>query len=304
MRKILLGLLFILPGITLFAETSEEKKEKEKKDKEEVKPWVLKGVSGLNFTQTSLSNWSSGGESSLSGNAYLNGSLVHKSGSWLWENDLILEYGLTHTKSSSTKKSNDKIDYSTKLGYSTDNKWFYTGMLDFKSQFYKGHQYEDKKKHISRFMAPGYLNLSAGIEYRPNDNYSIYFSPVAGKFTFVLDKYLSDLGSFGVDKGQRVRPEFGTYLKAKAEKKLMENITLITKVDFFTAYNQTFGNIDVDWDLLINMKINKFFSANINTTLKYDDDITHYDKHGNPHGARVQFKETFGIGLAYHFNSK
>lgn len=34
--------------------------------------WVLKGVTGLNMSQTAMSNWSAGGENSIAGNAYLN----------------------------------------------------------------------------------------------------------------------------------------------------------------------------------------------------------------------------------------
>ena len=61
--------------------------------------WVLNGVTGLNLSQTAMTNWSAGGENALSGNAYLNGSLTHKNGNWLWVTNLILDYGLSKTKS-------------------------------------------------------------------------------------------------------------------------------------------------------------------------------------------------------------
>jgi len=267
----------------------------------EVKPWELKGVAGLNFSQTSLSSWSAGGENSLAGNAYLNGALINKSGGWKWTNNLALEYGLTNTKSLGSQKSTDKIELSTQIGYSTDNKWYYTAAADFKSQFAKGYNYPNKDQYISKFMAPGYSNLSLGIEYRPNDNYSIYMSPIAGKFTFVSDDSLSNAGAFGVDPGDKFRAEFGAYVKAKAQKQLMENVNLITKADFFTAYDSSFGNIDIEWDILISMKINKYLTANVNTTLKYDDDVKYIDDDGKQHGARVQFKEMIGVGVAYNF---
>lgn len=49
------------------------------------------------------------------------------------------------------------------------------------------------------------------------------------------------------------------------------------------------------------MKINKFLSASINTTLKYDDDVKTIDNEGNPRGPKVQFKEMLGLGVAYNF---
>lgn len=266
--------------------------------------WNLKGVTGVNLSQTSLSNWSAGGESAFAGNIYLNGSLTRKSGNWLWSNALALDYGLTRTETLGTQKVSDKIDFTTQLGYSTDNKWYYTIMGDFKSQFYKGYNYPDKKHYLSKFMAPGYSNISLGIEYRPNENYSVYFSPVASKLTFVQDDSLSNQGAFGVHPGDKFRAEFGAYLKARAQKKIMENVNLISTVDFFTAYDKSFGNIDVNWDLLISMKINKFLSASINTTLKYDDDVKNVKNEDGVEvkgGPKVQFKEMLGIGVAYNF---
>lgn len=51
--------------------------------------WVLKGVTGLNMSQTAMSNWSAGGENSIAGNAYLNASLTHKKGNWLWVSNVV-----------------------------------------------------------------------------------------------------------------------------------------------------------------------------------------------------------------------
>lgn len=48
------------------------------------------------------------------------------------------------------------------------------------------------------------------------------------------------------------------------------------------------------------MKINQYLSANISTHLIYDDDVMIKNSEGIM-GARVQFKEIFGIGFAYKF---
>lgn len=294
MKRLLLILVLIASVSTIYAQD----------DKEELVDgkWNLKGVTGLNLSQTSVSNWSAGGENSMAGTLYLNGSLVRKSGNWLWSNALALEYGLTNTKSLGTRKSNDKIDFTTQLGYSTNNKWYYTVMGDFKSQFYKGYDYStDPKTYISNFFAPAYTNISLGLEYRPGTWYSLYLSPLAGKFTFVNSDYLSSIGAFGVDPGDKFKAELGAYFKARAEKKIMENVSLISTLDLFTAYDSSFGNVDVNWDFLINMKINRFLSANVNTTLKYDDDIKSVADDGSLRGPRVQFKEVIGVGFAYNF---
>ena len=81
----------------------------------------------------------------------------------------------------------------------------------------------------------------------------------------------------------------------------MENVSFITSVDFFTPYSDQFGNVDINWDLLINMKINKYLNATLNTTLKYDNDVKTFTDEGEKHGAKIQFKEVLGIGVAYNF---
>lgn len=263
--------------------------------------WVLKGVTGVNMSQTAMSNWSAGGENSIAGNAYVNGSLTHKSGDWLWVTNLAVDYGLSKTKSQGVRKSTDNLGLSTQLGYSASSVWYYTLMGDLNTQFAKGYNYPDKSYYISNFFAPAYSNISLGMEYRPKSFFSVYLSPASVKMTFVEDDYLSDQGAFGVDPGDRFKMEWGAFLKARAELTVMENVNLITSADFFTPYNKEFGNIDVNWDMLISMKINKFLSATLNTTLKYDNDVKTFEDDGTKRGAKVQFKEILGIGLAYNF---
>ena len=293
MKRIYIVMLFAALATITYAQTDDKGYQEG--------AWVLKGVTGLNMSQTAMANWSAGGENSIAGNAYLNASLTHKKGNWLWVTNMVLDYGLSKTKSQGMRKSSDKIGLSTQLGYSTDNVWFYTLMGDLNTQFAKGYDYPDKEHQISNFFAPAYSNIALGMEWRPKSNYSLLLSPVSTKMTFVTDDYLSDLGAFGVDPGDHFKIEGGAFVKARAELPVMENVNLITTADFFTPYSKDFGNIDVNWDVLISMKINKVLSATINTSLKYDDDVKTFDDNGVKKGVKVQFKEVLGIGLAYNF---
>lgn len=293
MKRIYIVMLFAALATITYAQTDDKGYQEG--------AWVLKGVTGLNMSQTAMANWSAGGENSIAGNAYLNASLTHKKGNWLWVTNMVLDYGLSKTKSQGMRKSSDKIGLSTQLGYSTDNVWFYTLMGDLNTQFAKGYDYPDKEHQTSNFFAPAYSNIALGMEWRPKSNYSLLLSPVSTKMTFVTDDYLSDLGAFGVDPGDHFKIEGGAFVKARAELPVMENVNLITTADFFTPYSKDFGNIDVNWDVLISMKINKVLSATINTTLKYDNDVKTFDDNGVKKGAKVQFKEVLGIGLAYNF---
>ncbi len=68
-------------------------------------------------------------------------------------------------------------------------------------------------------------------------------------------------------------------------------------------------NVDVNWETLIAMKVNKYISFNLNTQLIYDDNIqVPFDKNhdgtvdtGESIRSLVQFKEIFGAGISYKF---
>ncbi len=288
-------------ALALVASTSllaQDKKLEEKKD------WTYKAVAGANLAQTSLTNWASGGENAVAWNVYFNGSANYKKSVWSWDNSLVADFGQTYTETNDWQKSLDKLNLTTKLGRAIAPKMNLSILGDFLTQFANG--YKDAKAQqagadpISTLMAPAYLTIAAGIDYKPNDNFSLLFSPVSGKMTFVLDEKLSDLGAFGVEKGDKFFAELGTSLVANYNREVFKNVTFQTKLTLFTAYTHDFGNIDVNWDVMIAAKLNKYMSATLTTNLVYDDDIKIANKDGVK-APRVQFRQVLGIGLSYNF---
>jgi hypothetical protein len=116
--------------------------------------------------------------------------------------------------------------------------------------------------------------------------------------TFVMDETLSNEGAYGVPVGNSVRGEFGGYIKIAWKKEILKNVTLDTKVDFFSNYVENPQYVDVNWDLLLTFKVNELISATLMTQLIYDYDIKFGPEPGQP---KIQFKELFGLGLAYNF---
>ena len=80
-----------------------------------------------------------------------------------------------------------------------------------------------------------------------------------------------------------------------------DKLTIKSVLDLFTAYNESFGNVDVNWDVLIGYNLTSLLTLTFQSTLKYDDDIKFIDADGGIHGARTQFKEILGVGLSYKF---
>ena len=270
--------------------------------------WKFSGSTSLNLSQLSLSNWAAGGDNSLSGNALINLGANYATDKTSWENKLVLGFGLIKQGDDPTRKSDDQIDFASKLGLKVSEKWFSTILLGFTTQFAEGYDNpgdEDRVK-ISNFMAPGYLSLSLGMDYKPSDAFSLFLSPVSSKFTFVLDDDLSAAGSFGLDPGKKARGEFGAYVKMAYKKEILKNVTLDTKIDLFSNYLNKPQYVDVNWDLLLTFKVNDYLAASLLTKLIYDYDIkfgedTTGDGEFDTFTDKVQFKELFGLGLTYTF---
>ena len=269
---------------------------------QEETPWVHSGITGINFSQTSFTNWSEGGDNSVASNAYLNGSLNYKKDKISWTNDLSINYGQNNTKMTGWRKNIDNLNFASKFGQQMTEKVYYAALLDFKTQMTDGYQYNNAgdRTLISKFLTPAYLNVSVGLDYKPNDNLAFYFSPVAGKLTITADTLFST--RYGVDPGKMLRTQLGATFKASCnyDKLMNGKMTLKSALDLFTAYDDSFGNIDVNWDMLVGLNLSKFVTLTFQSTLKYDDDIKYIDEDGI-HGARVQFKEILGLGLSYKF---
>ncbi len=268
------------------------------------KTWKAGGNTSLNFSQVSLTNWAGGGNNSLAGTFLFKGFVKHEKDRLAWDNTLDFGYGLTKQGDQNLAKSEDRLQLVSKLGYQTaKGHWYYSAMVDFKTQVSLG--YKDpivQEVVISDFMAPGYLQFSLGMDYKPSDNLSLYISPLTSKLTFVLNDSLSTVGSFGVDPGDKLREEYGASLKFLAKKDdVFTNVGVYTRLDLFSSYTHNPQNIDVDWEFGLNMKVNKYLTAVFTCNMVYDDDIKYVNDDGVEEGARLQIKQLFGAGLTYTF---
>lgn len=263
--------------------------------------WTKGGDFGVTFSQVSLTNWAAGGDNTMALNALTNLFANYKKNKWAWDNSLLLAYGLTKIDKDDAKKSDDRIDFASKLGYENGNHWYYTALFTFKSQFTNGYNYvDDERFTISRFLAPAYISMGLGMDYKPSDKFSVYISPATARLLVVSDQDLADAGAFGVDPGDNTLFAFGGFLKSQLRQPIMKNIDLLTKLELYSDYLHDPQNIDVNWDVLITMKVNEYISANLNTNLLYDHDIDILDSDGKV-GPRTQFKEVFGVGFSYKF---
>lgn len=284
--------------------------------------WKKGGFSALNFNTVGLSNWAAGGVQANSVTALGNLFANYKRENVSWENNLDLAYGLIQNEGEKFRKNEDKIDFLTKYGYRATKKMNYAALVNFKSQFQPGYDFGDPNEDrpvISRFLAPAFINLSLGLDYKFTDYLSVYFSPAAGKFTIVNDDSIAAMNiyipSLTDDQGiqfynDKFRAEFGLYLNAMLDKDLGKNTNIKSRLALFNNWTdknaENRENIDVNWENTINFKLTKFIGASLFTHLIYDNDInipTAFDENDEPiaYGPRTQFKRVFGVGFSYKF---
>ncbi len=270
---------------------------------EPVSPWKTGGRGAVNFNQVSFVNWAAGGE-----NSYSVSGLVHlyanlRKGKATWNNTFDIGYGVIRQAELGARKADDRVELMSKFGYHAINRWYYSGMVNFRTQMDQGFNYSQDEPPllISDLMSPGYLFTSVGMEYKSeDDNFHILISPFTGKTTFVFNDSLSDAGAFGVEPGDNVRQEFGGFTKVSWKREVWTNVHLTSRLDLFSNYLDNPQRIDVNLEVILMMKINQYLVTTLTTNLIYDHDIKITDRDGNT-GPRTQFKEVLAIGLSYTF---
>jgi hypothetical protein len=326
-QLLLVGLIFAGLSVSISAQTNpteeEEKKMKTLAPMGDSIRWTTGGTAGFNGTFTYLNQWAAGGNNSISTTGLLSYYANYRKGKNAWDNSLDVAYGLLlQGFDSRAIKTDDKFDITSKYGYQASQKWFYAGLLNFKTQFAPGYSalsngLPDYSNRISDFMAPGWTLLSLGMDYKPNKKFTAFISPLTYRGIIVLDQDLADAGAFGVRRqfeadgvtaikgsGSNLRSEMGAYARVQYTSDIMENVNLKTKLELFSNYLDRPGNVDVSWENLISMKVNKFLTCTIFTHLIYDDNtsiVKERDEIGTPInvGPGVQFKSIIGLGLSW-----
>ena len=93
-------------------------------------------------------------------------------------------------------KNQDEFVVSVAPSFKMSENWSYGSILNFRSQFVNGYKSrtEQKKEHLkSKFMTPGYLDISLGITYKspkPKFPIVINLSPIALNATFAENDWI------------------------------------------------------------------------------------------------------------------
>jgi hypothetical protein len=121
-----------------------------------------------------------------------------------------------------------------------------------------------------------------------------------------------------VDPARQVRAELGAFASINFNKELFKNFTYKSRLDLYSNFLKTYAftvtgpdellitekrakpqNIDVIWNNVINMKVNKFLNVTYNFDLIYDDDVRQFGPNKTSPG--TQIRSLLAVGFLAKF---
>lgn len=260
--------------------------------------WVRKGSAIFQFSQNYISkNWYKGGNSNISILGILDGSINYDNKDNLqWENTAEWRAGFNSVEGDTLRKlstNDDVFRIQSKLGIKAFNKFYYTGSVEFLTQFFNTYKEANSLELKTTAFAPIRLNVGVGLDYKPNDDLSIMLAPIAYKFVYVRDTVHINQNDFGVESDKNMLNELGSSLKVVYSVKPIDAIQLDSRFYLYTNYKK----VEVELEFVANFIINRYLSARISLYPRYDS--TAILAEGEK--AKLQFKEFVSIGFSHKF---
>lgn len=256
----------------------------------------------------------------------------------LWENQASWQFGLQRLGAGIVAQGNndfkvpfqkalDELRINSKYGYQAaeNSKFYYAGLFNFLSQLtptyqgtaeYPGNFVTDAFETgllQSNLFSPATIQLSLGMDYKPNENFSLYYSPLGAKIITVADDDIAILGVHGnpvtrdadgvVTEFENTDFQVGSTLRAAYTSSGESKFKYSSNLLLFSNYLNNPQNIDVDWNNSVGYEIFKNFQLTFLLNVFYDDDmlmqITDYDAPGGVSGLGKRVSVTQQLLLTY-----
>jgi hypothetical protein len=275
--------------------------------------WKYKSEAAFLLNQSAITNWVKGGENNIAAGIDITGyaDYTNKELKLSSNNFARLKLGFLSSASDGIRKNSDLLETNSKLNHTAFGKFDFSAIMLFKTQVAHGFNYPNDSVIVSKFLNPATLTIGFGLDYKPNKNTSINFSPFSYKGTFMTDTGSIDQTRYGIPKDRKALHEPGFSFMISNEFKPFKMVTVTNRLQLFTNYANNPQNIDVDWEMIAVANLNWFTDVRFNTHLIFDDDtktVEYVDDKPvlNPDGsqkktARVQFKEILSISLIFRF---
>lgn len=262
--------------------TAQEKADTTKPD------WKPSGTVGMNVSQIAFSDWSQGGENSLSWSLLGNFGLSYEKTDWKLANQLKLAYGMTKLGDADLRSTDNELFLESVLSYNLGwaiNPYFSNTI---RTIIVKGYDYKKTPEvQIAAFFDPGYITQSLGFNYVRGKAFNTRLGvAIQETFTNSFRQYSDDPETAG--EIESFKFETGIESSTESEFNIEENVLYQGKLRLFTRFNQL-DVWDVRWDNVITAKISKYFNVNLNVLIIYE----------KQQSLRTQIKEALQLGITY-----
>ncbi|MBO7258216.1 MAG: hypothetical protein J6V11_04675, partial [Alphaproteobacteria bacterium] len=170
---------------------------------------------------------------------------------------------------------------------------YYTVASELSTQFLPNYA-TNTNNLISSFLSPVQLKLSVGMDYKVSKkkcNISLMGAPFSYNFVYIMDDDIVNPSSFNVKPGHTSANLFGSEITANIDWKIKDNISYVTKFNYFTTYDKVIAN----WENTVNFQLTRYLSTKIFIHLRYDDGVTLTEENDS----YFQLKEMLTFGLSY-----
>ena len=255
-------IIIILTPLTLFAQANSlfENSPKAalndtavKKDSVFAPYWTPKAIAGLNISQLALSNWTQGGDNSITWTLTGDFGYNYKSMTWNFFNSLKVAYGRTKLGTQDFRTNNNDFYMENVLSYKIG------GVVDpffgntVRTTVAAGYSYaNDQATEIANFFDPGYVTQSLGFTYDRLSSFKTRLG-IAVQETFAnrFRQYTDDIAT---SKIEAFKLETGLQSVTSGNVQLAENLLFSSSLTLFTRF-KSLDVWDVRWDNSIVAKV-------------------------------------------------
>ena len=260
--------------------------------------WKKTAAASMQFSQYSISdNWYQGGESTNSLLSELKLTANYDDRQRVqFENSLEIKIGFITAPSDTVHKWKTNADLfrlNSKLGVRAIKNLYYTLTGEFKTQFFSNYK-TNTNDLISSFLSPAQLKFSLGMDYKLEKSkykLSLMGAPLSYTFIYISNDKIVNPSSFNVDPGHTSANMFGSEITANLTWQIANNISWVSKFEYFTTYEKVIAN----WENTFEFKLNRYLSTKFFLHSRFDDGVTLSEDNDT----YFQFKEMLTFGLSY-----
>ena len=263
--------------------------------------WKQERKLGVLINQSSFDNWLAGGVDSFSGTLNFDYDLRYQSDQWEWTTTLDAALGYAKNMGQDYfNKTEDQLEINTLLALKSSRRWNFSSSFNLKTQNAPGNNFIETAGNIERiktsgFFSPAYMRLGLGMAYKKEKELALQFNPLNARLIVVDRKFTQNLAQgetfFGVEADKTTRWEAGASFALQSELLILKNIVMSNQLSLVANYLDEVKNVDVDYTINFNMKVNEYLSAILEAQMLYDDNAL----------ADLQFRQVFGLAVSLPF---